>query len=107
MSAEISISHNQLIGCDSLIEALRTSGVNARVSSNISTMQGKTEQGCSARFTLLSEDTLNKTHTVSNVWNIIRYTHPFISCAHLQIPGKFEGCILDWLQPSTCPGFKN
>tara|TARA_A100001015_G_C14894261_1_gene673737 strand:- start:155 stop:457 length:303 start_codon:yes stop_codon:yes gene_type:complete len=100
MSVHISVSNSNQKNCDSIIEKLLISGIDARIIETKSIINKELEYGCI--ITLDPEYSSKK--NVHNVWNIIKKDY---ICSHLKIDGLFDGCIFDYLKPSICPYYKN
>lgn len=105
MSVDLSISGGNIDPyCMKLAKTLQQNNIPARITPNISVLPGGVfENGCVLRFP--RSYGVDCTHKLSEVWNLTKKTTE-ISCAHLWISGKYDGCILDYLRDSICPGKK-
>jgi len=71
--------------------------IDCRIIETTSVVDNKLEQGC-----LITVDKLyNNKKGVKNIWKNIKKDY---SCAHLKIDGVFDGCIYNYISPSSCPG---
>ena len=109
MSNEISISHRTFAptACEDVIDALQRSAViigvritptTSIVPSEDNTRHHNVEHGCSIKFTTHGRQ------NVASVWGVLKMKFPQLQCAHLWINGSYDGCVLDYLRPSSCPG---
>ena len=97
MTVNISVSNEKNTGCDKIIENLKKCNIDCRLIETNSLVDNKIEKGC---LITLGEKWNNKLN-LKSFWDIIKKDY---TCAHLDIPGKFNGCILDYLSYSKCPG---
>ena len=110
MSNELSISHRTFTAtaCEHVIDALQRSAVTVgvRVIPTTSIVPSKdkhedkhsVEHGCSIKFTP------HGPQDVASVWGALKMKFPQLQCAHLWVNGSYDGCVLDYLRPSSCPG---
>ena len=96
---ELSVSSTEMDkNCLRLVKKMQGLGLTGRITPNISILDdGKTEHGCVIRLSRTYGDE-DKTE-LQMLWQGIK---PDFGCAHLHIPKKFDGCILDYLRPSVC-----
>jgi hypothetical protein len=100
VNSTISVSRKEPISCTDIAKYLSKSGIKSLVRSNIST-QPQLEYGCQ-----IIQSSQSK-HEIKNVWELLRNKYRF-QCAHVKVGNSFEGCILDFIEPSKCGiGIKN
>lgn len=85
--------------CGNVLEALCRLGINGDVTPNRTILDGMVEHGC--RVVLASR----KKEDVKRLWTDLR-KRCALTCAHvrLQESDVMEGCVLDAIAPSKCPG---
>ena len=99
----LSVSRAGGLDCARVADALLRCGVPCVVVTNASVVQDpKTqrcapEQGCTVTLTGLRPDLIG-----TRVWDVLKPRFG-LTCAHLSIPGRFNGCIYDFIRPSACP----
>ena len=104
MATRLSVSSPEIRSCSDVVEELRAAGLPCDVTPNWTVVRTqspndreepfRTEQGCRV---LLTEGWEPK------AWRVLRDRFR-LQCAHLSIPGRFEGCVRDWERASVCPG---
>ena len=91
---EISVSKINL-DCETLAHTLMKCGVVSSVSPNVSIIceEGKCwkEKGCRIITKELNSEKL------VDFWYTLKHGYGF-SCAHLKIPNKYDGCILEYIE---------
>ena len=98
-SFTLSVS-NPKLNCNQLAKYLLYSGIPCLISPNTSIQCDDTkkcwiEKGCQITHRFNNKDDIKK------LWKIIK--KPFnLSCAHLNIHGIYNGCILNYTRPSLC-----
>ena len=97
MSVNISVSDKKNNGCDKIINTMLDCGLDGRIINTVSIVDNKLEKGC---LITLGKNYINK-DSLSYFWDKIMIHY---SCAHLEINGHFNGCILDYLYKDMCPG---
>jgi hypothetical protein len=97
MSVNISVSNTKQYDCSEIIQKLLLSNINARVIETRSIVDRNIENGC---LITVDKEFSNK-DKIDKLWNIIKDHH---TCAHLQIDGLFNGCILNYIYKDNCPG---
>lgn len=95
-TAWVSVSRRGHLDCKDVARSLAAAGICARVDSNTSATP-HLENGCSVGFEAHSKSAIAK------VWRILEGEWGF-RCAHVWVPGTFQGCVHDILRPSECPG---
>ena len=96
MTAVLSVSRKGL-DCDAITRALSKCGIDADGVRNITMRDGRREDGCRVTMGVQSKETIAK------AWTAIR--RPFgLNCAHINVSANYQGCIYDFLRPSSCPG---
>ena len=103
MSVDLSVSSTKRsFSCDSIIRAMSLHKIAGKVTPNTSIMpNGALEKGCTIRLSRKhGEDDRSE---LKKSWGIIFGTGS-IDCAHLQVAGRYDGCIRDYLTDSICPG---
>ena len=102
MSVDLSVSGGVIEpGCLRVINALARHNIASRVTSNTSIMpSGALEHGCVIRLgrKFGYDDRLE----LSKAWSVVKDASES-NCAHLQVHGKYDGCLLDYLKDSACP----
>ena len=102
-SVELSIAHKTLDPkCNTIIEYLKISKIMASIKPNKSIVCYNSgncivENGCQILFGKISKP------KIKDVWVNIQ-TDNDLTCAHIDVPSKFSGCIYDYLSDSKCPG---
>ncbi len=97
MSVNISVANTKQSDCSEIIQKLLLSNINARVIETRSIVDRNIENGC---LITVDKEFSNK-DKISKIWNTIRDDY---TCAHLQIDGLFNGCILNYIYKDLCPG---
>ena len=91
---EISVSKTNL-ECEAIANTLTKCGIISSVSPNISILckNGECwkEKGCRILTKELKSD------KIVDFWHTLQHVYGF-SCAHLKIPNKFDGCILEYIE---------
>lgn len=99
-SLVMSISAEKL-DCNDIIRHLQHFKIMASVTENKSIICKdnvcKVENGCRIMFNRI--DKFNLEH---KLWKSIQKFNK-LDCAHIYVPGIFNGCIYDYLEPSKCP----
>lgn len=95
ISTTISISHKKL-NCEKVAEFLGKIGIQSDVTRNISYQKTGIEEGCRL------VQTMNSRNDICNIWELLKNEYG-LTCAHLNVNGKYDGCILNYLAPSVCP----
>ena len=95
ISSTLSVSKKEGLNCEDMAKYLSKAGIYTSITSNIST-NPHIEYGCRLTQTVSSEKELQ------NIWNLIRNKYNF-TCGHLKLGDSYEGCILNYLRPSSCP----
>ena len=97
----LSISSYKITNCSEVVNTLKNLGIISQVNHNISIVKNNdkfiTENGCNIKFIEFP-----KNQSLKNTWEILKINHE-LTCAHLEIPGKYTGCIYNYLRPSSCP----
>ena len=78
---------------------LSENNIITSISSNISSTPG-IEYGCRLHQSVDSKK------DIENILNLLKIRYDF-KCAHLKLGDVYDGCILNFLVPSKCPGAKN
>jgi|SaaInlStandDraft_5_1057022.scaffolds.fasta_scaffold07418_6 hypothetical protein len=87
------------IDCENMAIYLSENNIITSISSNISSTPG-IEYGCRLHQSVDSKK------DIENIWNLLKIRYDF-KCAHLKLGDVYDGCILNFLVPSKCPGAKN
>ena len=99
-SLVMSVSAEKL-DCNDIIRYLQHYQIMASVTENKSIICKdnvcKVENGCKIIFNKI--DKFNLKHIV---WKPIKKLNK-LECAHIYVPGEFNGCIYDYLEPTKCP----
>jgi|TARA_Y100000992_G_scaffold111128_1_gene72402 hypothetical protein len=99
MSVDISVSNLNKNKCNDLLKLFLKEKINCRTINTTSIVENKIEEGCLMTF---SQEYRNK-EKINYLWNIIKKEY---ECAHLQIPGLYNGCILNYINNNHCPANK-
>ena len=92
----ISVSQKTL-NCHELYSSLITIQIPCKVTSNLTiTNSFGPENGCEIFI-----PSINKTNLFNKVWLPLKYKYDF-KCAHINIPNKFNGCIIDYCRLKGC-----
>ena len=97
MSVNISVSNLKNKECSDLLKVLLLKNINCRTINTNSIVGKNVEKGCLLTFDKEFQDKEN----VKRIWELIKTDY---DCAHLQIPGLYNGCILNYVRESNCPG---
>lgn len=97
MSVNISISNKENNGCNKIINIMIECGIDGRLIDTFSIIDNGFEKGC---LITLDKNFINK-NSLTYFWNKIKMDY---TCAHLDINGHYNGCILDYLYKDNCPG---
>ena len=95
-TSTISVSKKNL-DCSQIANILSKHGILSSITSNITTIP-HIENGCN-----ITQSISNKTEII-NIWNILKDKYN-LTCAHLKINDKYDGCILDFIKKSECKPF--
>ena len=100
MVATLSVSGPQLhVDCSNVVRAMQSLGIAGDVTPNLTLVDGRQEPGC--RVVIASRP--SKEHA-DRLWERLR-PECDLTCAHLSVRDDvMEGCVLDVLRPSRCPG---
>lgn len=90
----LSVSRKRKLDCEEVAGYLETLGICSLVNSNISTQPHK-EYGCQLTQAIKQREDIEK------IWTPIKERYGF-TCAHIKVANIFDGCILDFLEPSKC-----
>ena len=94
ISSTLSVSRKENLNCEQMAKYLGKLGIITSITPNISA-QPEIEYGCRLVQSITSKE------DVKNIWEKLHKKYNF-ECAHLNIPNKFDGCILDFLSPTNC-----
>tara|TARA_B100001094_G_C17654549_1_gene541301 strand:+ start:99 stop:443 length:345 start_codon:yes stop_codon:yes gene_type:complete len=98
-TSKLSIS-NKNLDCNEVSKLLLEMGVCSSIIENKSIVYNNNkyniENGC-----MISINGLKSEHIESRVWNPLKSRFN-LGCGHLEIYGKYIGCILNYIRPSSC-----
>lgn len=94
LTSTLSVSRKAELDCKEMAKYLGNYGIMTSITPNIST-QPELENGCRLVHSITSKDDMKI------IWEKLRDKYNF-DCAHINIPNKFDGCILDFLAESKC-----
>ena len=94
VSSTLSVSRKNKLNCEEMAEFLETEGIISLVRSNISTQPNK-EYGCQLTQSITSKN------DITHIWDKIKNRYNF-TCGHISVGNNFDGCILDYLEPTKC-----
>ena len=100
MVATLSVSGDiMLADCSNVVSAMKSLGIAGDVTPNLTVVDGRQEPGC--RVVIASRPS---TEHAERLWERLRRECE-LTCAHLSVRDDVvEGCVLDVLRPSRCPG---
>lgn len=100
MVGTLSVSGQKIAeDCSNVISAMSALGIAGDVTPNLTLVDGSRERGC--RVVIATRP--SKEHA-GRLWERLR-TECELTCAHLSVRDDVsEGCVLDVLRPSRCPG---
>ena len=99
----LSISSKKINNCQEVVDLLFKLKVACKVSSNNTVLrnpqnnQYSLEKGCTITFAGLKPELIK-----TKVWNPLQQQFD-LQCAHLDILGKYKGCIYNYINKSSCP----
>ena len=99
ISSVLSVSAKDKINCEQMARYLSENNIITSISSNVSTTP-EIEYGCRLH------QSVNSKKEIENIWSLLQIKYDF-KCAHLKLADVYDGCILNFLVPSKCPGAKN
>lgn len=107
-TAKINIS-NKYLNCDKIVDLLLKEQIisNTQVNKSIQCLNNLSQDYsdkkkiCWIEHGCLITLPFNSPKEITKTWNILK-TNLSLTCAHLEISGKFKGCILDWERESLC-----
>jgi len=94
VTSTLSVSRKEKLNCEDMADFLEKIGVSSLVRSNIST-QPMREYGCQLT------QSINSKNDIKKIWSVIKNEYNF-KCGHLTVGNSYEGCVLDYLEPSKC-----
>ena len=95
-SVTLSVS-NKKLNCNNIINYLKHINIMASVTENKSITPDGIENGCNILLPYVNKDTLQY-----QIWEPLKRRHN-LSCAHLNVPGTYSGCIYDFIMKTNCP----
>jgi len=95
-SVTLSVSTKKL-SCKSIINYLNHVNILASITENTSITSDGLENGCNILLPYVKKSTLK-----TQIWEPLQKQHNF-TCAHIHVPGIFDGCISDFIMKSYCP----
>ena len=96
VSSTISVSKKGKIDCEEMVKFLSKNKILTSITSNISSTPD-IEYGCRLQQSVSSKK------DVENIWTLLSEKYDF-KCAHLKVGDSYDGCILNYLEPSKCQG---
>ena len=94
VSSILSVSKKEKLDCEEMAKYLSKNNIITSINSNISATP-KIEYGCRLYQSISSKNDIEK------LWNLLKDKYDF-KCGHLKVGNSFDGCILNYLQPSKC-----
>ena len=103
-NSTLSISSPHIKDCSEVADYFKQCKISCHVSPNWSVVcndvkqdQYDVETGCQIKFG-------NHSPYLINTLFFNKLKHRFgLTCAHLEVEGKFKGCIYNYFQPTRCP----
>lgn len=100
MNLDLSISSSTLTSCEKVVTLLQELGLRATVVETTSVIENHrrydVEKGCLIKFNRFDKEAL------PGVWSTIKSEFD-LTCAHVDVPGVYRGCIYSYLRPPACP----
>ena len=91
------------LSCEDVIELMHFHNIMCNISTNKTIIPSSgsvklpaVENGCTLN--------IHRREDVSLAWSALQFKFGF-TCAYLDLAPTFQGCILDFVRPSNCPGF--
>jgi hypothetical protein len=94
LTTVISVSRKKKLDCEEMANYLSKCGIKTSITPNFTT-QPDLEYGCRIIKSIHSKE------EVSDLWYKLKKKYGF-NCAHLKVNSKYEGCILDFIRPTSC-----
>ena len=94
VSSTLSVSQDKPLDCFEMAKYLSNTGIRTSITSNIS-CQPELEYGCR-----LTQPISNK-QDIEVMWGKLKEKYNF-QCGHIKVGDIFDGCVLDFLNPSNC-----
>jgi hypothetical protein len=101
-TSQLSISKEEGLRCDEVVQALRDGGIRCSVTPNTS-VQCDPQRGCWVEQGCRIVHSIQTKSELAHTWRVLRLRFD-LGCAHLTIPAVFSGCVRDFLRPSLCYG---
>lgn len=95
-SVTLSVS-NKHLQCKHIINYLHHCNIIASVTENKSITPSGIENGCNILLPYVNKQTLKE-----NIWEPLQRRHN-LTCAHVNVPGTYSGCIYDFIMKTNCP----
>jgi len=95
-SVTLSVS-NKNLNCKTIINYLKHFEIMASVTENKSITPDGQETGCNILLPYV-----NKQQLKQKIWEPLKQRHN-LTCAHVDVPGTFSGCIYDFIMDTNCP----
>lgn len=103
-TSHLSISSKKIKSCDDILHYFYKLGIPCSITENNSIVKYNNnvniEKGCRILFNSHKPELINH-----NFWIQLKNKYD-LKCAHLNVEGKFKGCINDYLKPSDCTTYK-
>ena len=100
----LSISSNNIKNCENVANLMLNLGIISKITKNYSIVRSDgniiKEHGCDIKFTSFK----NKQQIIKS-WDNLKEKYN-LTCAYLEIPNKFSGCIYNYINPPECPFLK-
>ena len=102
-SSTLSISSSGISDCRDVAEYMRMCRIPCHVTTNDTVLPSEgsgvydIERGCQIKFGSHAATLLTPTF-----WTSLKSRFA-LSCAHLEVEGKFKGCVYDFFRQSACP----
>jgi hypothetical protein len=84
--------------CSDVIRMMKKLGISGDVTPNVTILDGDLENGC--KIVVASAPHREKARIL---WDALR-TPLGLTCAHVRVESRVEGCVLDVFRPSACTG---
>lgn len=93
----LSVSGPRIDNCNEIVRIMQQLGISGDVTPNISVLGDtktsyRIENGCR----IIMGDGWNK-----KFWETLQRNYD-LGCAHIDVPGRFNGCVYDWTRQSDC-----
>ena len=98
----ISVSQQEPLDCTEMAKFLSTVGIITSITPNVSVVaKTKIPSKYNLEYGCRLMGSIENKQKVQFIWDSLKNKYNF-GCAHLIIPGKYDGCILNYLRDTLC-----